>query len=519
VELLYRNGYGILVARSKTTKVQIGKGAFAKDFLTCSLWETQGVFFLQQRAYGGAVRRRWYADARREMVAHYVHIRPQSVVQPPVKVIDFRVTQDCGFRLMWSLTTIAMQIERSRECYPSHYDDAGNLKPEEERLVLVKKWLKDGFAHTWGQVLGRSDVLRQLHCPLFNDQQGNPSSAKSRPLDEDGLDRPSDESPVVLPESPGDPAAGPDRSGTYAIEGYFGFTPASIVLLCHWGSEIGGSKGGKERASVKEIFRHFLCTRCAEEFFVTVPTPDGASFDLSIDQHGAVVDLASFDTFLTEKAEGSKQSRVRTVERNSIFSTGARGDSDLCDWLIALKARPSASWVFKALVFGIGDHIERSFDRGAADTGLELQAVAVLGRRFDPAVRQHLVGQAIRARVARNAGRLVAGVRAASGGQTSSKRRLGKERSAPHSKVEGLRYYTALRQEFTDADFLEIDMDDSRFPSTLGETRDHCLGCATNQATGVSGIGPCIVRRGQVSALTCNGPPDLGPCNLSRGFS
>jgi hypothetical protein len=94
VELLYRNGYGILVARSKTTKVQIGKGAFAKDFLTCSLWETQGVFFLQQRAYGGAVRRRWYADARREMVAHYVHIRPQSVVQPPVKVIDFRVTQD-----------------------------------------------------------------------------------------------------------------------------------------------------------------------------------------------------------------------------------------------------------------------------------------------------------------------------------------------------------------------------------------------------------------------------------------
>ena len=130
--------------------------------------------FVCERVAGDAKKRAWLADVEKETWPAYVKLLPPDRVQTPVKVIQRRIPDKAtGSRLYWSLTQIAMQFNRTSKAYPSHYEagapgEEPTLKPERERITLVKKWMASGMSHSWSDVLQRylahgSHVMVPIH--------------------------------------------------------------------------------------------------------------------------------------------------------------------------------------------------------------------------------------------------------------------------------------------------------------------------------------------------------------------
>jgi len=192
-------------------------------------------------------------------------------------------------------------------------------------------------------------------------------------------------------------------------------------------------------------------------------------------------------------------------------------DFKMVDWLVYLKTRRKETSHFEAVARLLAEHIESVWEEPDPEehTDMALESVAVLGRRFDPAVRRVIAHAA--ARKKQSAVKLLeaqdGSVRAPPGSSstaTSAKRRLSKAeryrrkrlgsayKTHIHSKIEAAQYFLSTRAEFTGCKKLEINNDDTRFPSTLGMVRDHGAGIAMNKSSGVTAVVTPLVSLGEI---------------------
>jgi hypothetical protein len=437
---------------------------------------------------------------------------------------------------LWPLTTLAWVIERTKSCYPSHYDGQGDLKPVWERMPLVKAWLSAGMGHTWGAMLDRFGFHSMVHCPaLHTTGAPNPSLEKKRKIAEEkeqkekekeqkekeqkekeqkdegvaevGLE--SDAKAGAAEEAaeggpPAAPGSAPDRSGRYAVEGYYAFPPAMFSMLTHWCAEVGGPGGEKEKASMRTLLERLLNKCCGPDGLcdLDIHFPDwsvqgSTVHTLHVSAFGKKVDLARLENFMQQKGGPEEKPRVESARRKSVLCTGSAADADFPGWLIALKSRPKAAPVYAAVVTALSRRLEAEWEPPGVAEEQEVResATAVFGRRWDPEVRKHCMAATHRgAAVTRNAARSFSAH--SRGGLTSNRARRSRSSTSSyyHAKVQGASYYIGLKQEFQDIDFPELTLDDSRFPSTLGGFRDHMVSFGMNKLTGVTGGPPPLVR-------------------------
>ena len=107
-------------------------------------WKVQGEEFIEELLGDGSVKRTWVKDARKEFYAGYVERDLNTV---PVKALWYRLPRITGYKLYFSLQTLAAQIERSRQATPSFFRKDGALKSREERYALAREWVKGGINH------------------------------------------------------------------------------------------------------------------------------------------------------------------------------------------------------------------------------------------------------------------------------------------------------------------------------------------------------------------------------------
>ena len=118
-------GFAYLKATDGETGAKLFEATWVTEILCCHLWKVQGQEFIEEILGDGSVKRTWVVDAHKEFYAGYIHRDLNTV---PVKTLWYRLARSTGYKLYFSLQTLAAQIERSRQATPSFFQEGRRLK-------------------------------------------------------------------------------------------------------------------------------------------------------------------------------------------------------------------------------------------------------------------------------------------------------------------------------------------------------------------------------------------------------
>ena len=395
-----------------------------------------------------AVKRLWMEDARKQYSHNYMYLSDSgSTAKLPVKAIRFRFAPlRRGRYVFWSLSAMAFHLDRCIENSPSYFIDVdgplkGRKKSGPAYVQCVKNWLRINIAHnrhnrTWRPYLARlginceEHVLRPAKPKPLQRSKGMPPTLKEDPGTGEAVEEvPIEEGPDTgkgvpieaylaargpvrdrgqpglrrLPEEEKDGDDDEEEERTlqgdtqagFRFEGYYASSDALLALCVHWACELGGVGETPEKASARGLLNCFLDSRLpGSPFVLNCHTDISESFaggmfkiKISTSPSGKEVDLVDFSKNVLDVLV--KDQTIKHKHKLRILQIGKSSSASLSAWLIDLKDRTTATWLFSELVrelaYSVEQHFEDDFVNGRTDQlSAALNSVFVHGRRSDP---------------------------------------------------------------------------------------------------------------------------------------